>query len=319
MRTASSSAQSFASLLDRALRERRGALLDRDLVDRPDPRQPRLERKLEAARECGRLRHAWSVVPSLRTPVLALVALGVAALFALNVVNSGRRHRSARLGRGRGRRPRGGRRVRAAPRAPARVRRATHGRPARTAADRSQPGSRCSSSARHRPSSSSSCCPSSPACWRPRSRSPRCGAPSELRSRAAPASPRRGASAACTLTCSSRKTCRPSSASISGRARVPISLDHLPRLAHEDLLLRLGLDEDRRAHDLLAELLDLDRDRVRHLLARQLQRLLAHELGDLRLDREVGPLLGREVQRPLGQQPDELVAQLVDAVAGLAR
>ena len=32
------------------------------------------------------------------------------------------------------------------------------------------------------------------------------------------------------------------------------------------------------------------------------ERLLAHELGDLRLDRQVGALLRREVERPLGQQ-----------------
>ena len=67
----------------------------------------------------------------------------------------------------------------------------------------------------------------------------------------------------------------------------------------------------------LAELLHFDRDRVRKLVFRQAQRLLAHELGDLHLDRQVGALLLREVQRPFGQQRDELLAQLLDAVAGL--
>ena len=50
-------------LLDAALRERGGALLERDLVDRPDPRQPRLERKLEAGRERGGLRHGAECSP----------------------------------------------------------------------------------------------------------------------------------------------------------------------------------------------------------------------------------------------------------------
>ena len=49
IRTASSSACELGLLLDRALGERRGALLERDLVDRADARQPRLERQLEAA------------------------------------------------------------------------------------------------------------------------------------------------------------------------------------------------------------------------------------------------------------------------------
>ena len=72
-----------------------------------------------------------------------------------------------------------------------------------------------------------------------------------------------------------------------------------------------------RARRLSLDLLDLDGDRVRHLLLRQPQRLLADELGDLHLERQVGALLAREVERPLRQQRDELVAQLADAVAGL--
>ena len=43
----------------------------------------------------------------------------------------------------------------------------------------------------------------------------------------------------------------PSSSSISGRARVPISRTIEPPLADQDLLLRLGLDVDRRAHGLV--------------------------------------------------------------------
>ena len=48
-------------LLDRALRERGGAFLEPTCVDRADPRQPLLERKLEAARQCRRLGHTRSV------------------------------------------------------------------------------------------------------------------------------------------------------------------------------------------------------------------------------------------------------------------
>ena len=48
-------------LLDRALRQRCGALLERDRVDGADPRQPRLERKLETRWQNGSLRHCFSV------------------------------------------------------------------------------------------------------------------------------------------------------------------------------------------------------------------------------------------------------------------
>ena len=50
-------------LLDRALRELGRALLDGDLVDRADSRQPLLQRQLEAPRECRRLGHHASVAP----------------------------------------------------------------------------------------------------------------------------------------------------------------------------------------------------------------------------------------------------------------
>ena len=78
--------------------------------------------------------------------------------------------------------------------------------------------------------------------------------------------------------------------------------DHRAPLADEDLLLRLGLDEHERAQELLLELVELDRDRVRHLVARQLQRLLADQLGDPLLARLVGRRLAREVRLALGQQ-----------------
>jgi hypothetical protein len=50
------------------------------------------------------------------------------------------------------------------------------------------------------------------------------------------------------------------------------------------------------------ELVDLHLDRVRHLLARAVQDLLAHELGKQDRFRLVGPLVGREVERPRRQQ-----------------
>ena len=66
---------------------------------------------------------------------------------------------------------------------------------------------------------------------------------------------------------------------------------HRAALADQDLLLALGLGVDA---DVDAPVVDLDhlgRDRVRHLLLRQPQRLLAHELGDPRLERHVGHLV----------------------------
>ena len=54
-------------LLDRPLRKLAGTRLERDGVDRADPRQPRLQRKLEATRECRCLRHrpecSWPHLP----------------------------------------------------------------------------------------------------------------------------------------------------------------------------------------------------------------------------------------------------------------
>ena len=51
-------------LLDAALRQLARARLDRDLVDRADPRQPLLQRQLEPGGKCRRLRHAPSLAAS---------------------------------------------------------------------------------------------------------------------------------------------------------------------------------------------------------------------------------------------------------------
>ena len=53
IRTARSSAQSFESFLIERFASDAGALLERDRVDRADAREPRLERKLEAAGRAG--------------------------------------------------------------------------------------------------------------------------------------------------------------------------------------------------------------------------------------------------------------------------
>ena len=90
---------------------------------------------------------------------------------------------------------------------------------------------------------------------------------------------------------------------------------HRALLADEDLLLRLGLNDDVDAHDLAFQLLDNGGERVRHLLARQVQRLLAHELADLLLGRDIARLAGREVGRAFAEQRRDVVAELADAVA----
>ena len=56
---------------------------------------------------------------------------------------------------------------------------------------------------------------------------------------------------------------------------------------------------------------------MRDLLAREVERLLANHLGDALLEREVGRLLAREVRRALGEQRDEVAAQLADALLRL--
>src|SRR6266566_4052844 len=90
--------------------------------------------------------------------------------------------------------------------------------------------------------------------------------------------------------------------------RPPADLPHhRAALADDDLLLRLRLDEQVGLDHLLPELLHFDGDRVGKLVLRQAQRLLAHELGDLHLHRQVGALLLREVQRAFGEQRDQLL------------
>ena len=100
-------------------------------------------------------------------------------------------------------------------------------------------------------------------------------------------------------------------------------LDHAAVVADQDALLGLGLDPHRgadgeRALELL-DLLDLDLDAVRDLLTRAQQDLLAHQLGQHHVLGLVGDVLGREVEGALGQQRDDVVEQLRDALAGARR
>ena len=57
----------------------------------------------------------------------------------------------------------------------------------------------------------------------------------------------------------------------------------------------------------LLDLLDLDLDGVRDLLAGAQEHLLAHQLGEHDVLGLVGEVLGREVERALGQQAGEVV------------
>ena len=108
-----------------------------------------------------------------------------------------------------------------------------------------------------------------------------------------------------TRTDRSRCTRFPSSRSSSRRAAVPIALIIRPR-APIRMPFWDSVSTHRNAHDhevvLLVDLVDLDLDRVRHLLARAVQDLLAHELGEHDVLGLVGDILGREVERALGQQ-----------------
>ena len=103
----------------------------------------------------------------------------------------------------------------------------------------------------------------------------------------------------------------------------PDRLDHPAAAPDHDPLLGLRLDPQQRAHGeqvaALLDLLDLDLDRVRDLLARAGEHLLAHELGEHAPLRLVGDLLGREVERALGQQRGEVVDQRRHPVAGARR
>ena len=90
----------------------------------------------------------------------------------------------------------------------------------------------------------------------------------------------------------------------------------LPPLPTRICFCELRLDEDGRGDALRRELLDLDRDRVRYLLARQGERLLADSSAIRSSSGSVGQLAVREVQRALGEERRELVAQRRDPVAG---
>src|SRR5439155_26345419 len=87
-------------------------------------------------------------------------------------------------------------------------------------------------------------------------------------------------------------------------------LDHRAAPTDHDLLLRRRLDENGRVDNLLGQLVDLDRDRVRNLVTGGLEGLLADQLCDLQLDDQVGPLVGRVVERAFWKQADELLAEL---------
>ena len=65
----------------------------------------------------------------------------------------------------------------------------------------------------------------------------------------------------------------------------------------------------------LDDLVDLDLDGVRDLLARAVQHLLAHELGEPDVLGLVGDLLEREQERPLGRELDEVLDERADALA----
>ena len=117
-----------------------------------------------------------------------------------------------------------------------------------------------------------------------------------------------------TLTTSSRNTGCPTRRSTSGRAREPISRTIAPFLPTRMPFCDSVSTSRNGPHDLVADLLDDDRDRVRHLVAGEVERLLADHLGDAVLGRQVGRLVEREVERPFREEVDEVVAQLPHAV-----
>ena len=107
-----------------------------------------------------------------------------------------------------------------------------------------------------------------------------------------------------TRTWRSRKTRPPSSRSSSARAAVPISLILRAARADQDPLLGLGLGPDvgmHLDHPVLAvgDLGDLDLDGVGQLVAGATQDLLADQLGEQDLARQVRALLRREQERAL--------------------
>src|SRR6266511_2603590 len=92
---------------------------------------------------------------------------------------------------------------------------------------------------------------------------------------------------------------------------------HRTAFADDDLLLGLGLDQQSCAYDPVTDLLHFHRDRVRHLVLRQPESLLSHELGQLHVDRQIRPLLLREVQRALGEEPDEFREERIHPITRL--
>src|SRR5919204_2872330 len=91
-------------------------------------------------------------------------------------------------------------------------------------------------------------------------------------------------------------------------------LDHGSGLPDQDAFLRLGLDVKARVQAGLVDVVDLHADRVWNLLARQGERLLAHELGELRLERQVRGGAFVEIPRPFGQQVDQVVPERLEAL-----
>ncbi len=68
----------------------------------------------------------------------------------------------------------------------------------------------------------------------------------------------------------------------------------------------------------LDDLVDLDLDRVRDLLARAVQHLLAHELGQPHVLGLIGDLLEREQARALGRELDQVLDERAEALAAAA-
>ena len=124
-----------------------------------------------------------------------------------------------------------------------------------------------------------------------------------------------------TRTDSSRCTWVPSSRSMARRAATPIDLIILPRapmrIPFWDSVLgeHHGLDPGQvRAR--MGDVLHLDLDGMGDLLPRARQHLLADELGEQHRGRLVRALSGGEVERPAGEQPDQVVHQRRDSGAG---
>ena len=61
--------------------------------------------------------------------------------------------------------------------------------------------------------------------------------------------------------------------------------DHRTTATDQNLLLRLGLDQDVGGHRLVVDLLDLDGDRMGHLVPSERERFLTNQLRHLSFDR----------------------------------